>query len=277
LNTTESKSFSHKYGQDHNEKDLRGQTIEFEVKVKTVRDVQLPELNDEFAKRVGSFENLGSLRGAVRASLEQQSKTEYDDDYFTRLVDKIREGATIQYPPQVLEHESEHVLEELTRRLAEQNLDLEAFLKMRETTRPKFIEEEVKPMAVKRLERSLILDEIVRAEKIEVSKESLNTAFQQTWGEIQTSEGFQKAMRGKSTPPRQLMDAVALESANRLMTSQTLERLKEIATGQAKPPAAAKEPAKARKSSARAKPGAKSAAAPQKRTSTKKVAETKKS
>jgi FKBP-type peptidyl-prolyl cis-trans isomerase (trigger factor) len=112
-------------------------------------------------------------------------------------------------------------------------MDLDTYFKVRETTREKFIEEEASPVAVKRLARSLILDEIVRQEKIEVSQELLNATFQQTWGEFRYSEDFQKLMRGKTKPPKRLIDAVAMQSANRALTELTLTRLKEIATGQA--------------------------------------------
>ncbi len=75
------------------------------------------------------------------------------------------------------------------------------------------------------------MDELARAEKIEVSKELLDSTFQQTWYEMAGSEDFKKYMRGKTQPPKQMMNAVAMESANRAYLQQTLERLKLIATG----------------------------------------------
>jgi trigger factor len=263
----ESKSFEHKFPKDHADESLKGETVQFEVKVKMVRGTTLPELNDEFAKTVGAFENLEALRGAVRANLMTQSRSEYDTDYFNQLVDKIGEGATVKYPPQVLDHEVEHVLEDLQGRLAEQKMDLETYFKVRETTREKFVEEEAKPVAIKRMTRSLILDEIVRQEKLEVSEELLNATFQQTWGEFRYSEDFQKLMRGKTKPPKRLIDAVAMQSANRALTELTLTRLKEIATGQAggakedkpkKAAASSKGKKAAPKATAEKKPAAKS-------------------
>jgi len=124
-------------------------------------------------------------------------------------------------------------MEDLKSRLAGQNLDLAAYLKSREMDEEKFLNEEAKPIAVKRLERSLVLDAIAKAEKIEVSQDLLQSSFQQTLGEFQGDSSFQKMMRGKSQPPRQLMNAVAMESANRAYVQLTLNRLKDIATGQA--------------------------------------------
>ena len=233
LNVNESKSFTHAYSKEQKDENLAGQTVKFDVTVKMVRGSILPELDDEFAKQVGPFDNLQALREAIKANLATQSKAEYDDEYFTKLMEKIKEGAKIAYPPQVVDHEVEHVMEDLKSRLASQNLDMAAYLKSRQMDEDKFIAEEVRPIAVKRLVRALIMDEIAKAEKIEISQDILKSSFQKTWGEYEGDPGFQKQLKGKSQPPKQLMDAVAVESANRAYVQLTLNRLKEIATGQA--------------------------------------------
>ncbi len=233
LNVNESKSFSHKYEKEYKDESLAGETVMFDVTVKLVRGSLLPELNDEFAKQVGPFENLQALREAVKANLASQSKGEYDDEYFAKVMEKIKEGAKIKYPPQVVDHEVEHVMEDLKSRLASQGLDMAAYLKSRQMDEEKFIAEEARPIAVKRLERSLIMDEVAKVEKIEVNQEMLQSSFQRTWGEYQGDSSFQKLMRGKSQPPKKLMNAVAMESANRAYVQQTLDRLKDIAIGQA--------------------------------------------
>ena len=233
LNSDESKSISHKYEKSYKDENLQGQTVKFEINVKMVRGSILPELNDEFAKQVGPFENAQALHDAVKANLATQSKAEFDDEYFVKLIEEIKEKAEIKYPPQVLNHELEHVMEDLKGRLTEQGMDMAAYLKSRDTDEAKFIENEARPIAVKRLERSLIMDEISRIEKIDVSKEMLQSTFEQTWGEYQGNANIQKAMKGKSQPSQKVMNAVAMESANRAYVQQTLNRLKDIATGQA--------------------------------------------
>jgi hypothetical protein len=97
----------------------------------------------------------------------------------------------------------------------------------------KFMEEEVQPVAVKRLERSLILDEIARAEKIEVDEESLNQEFGQTLTEMQYQGADLSKIGGGKRAQKEFAEAVAMESANRLMTRRTMERLKAIALGEA--------------------------------------------
>lgn len=117
-------------------------------------------------------------------------------------MEQIKDGAKIAYPPQMVEHELEHVMEDLKGRLSKQNLDMAAYLKSRQVEEEKFIAEEARPIALKRLERALIMDELAKSEKIEVSQEVLQSTFQQTWGEYQGDAGFQKQLKGKIAAPQ---------------------------------------------------------------------------
>ena len=108
----EEATLTHEYGEEAAVEALRGKAAKFSVTIKTVRAVTLPDLDDEFAKTAG-LGNMEELRQRVRENLERQAREEYDDKYFVELFDLIKQGATIKYPPQVLEHEAERVLEEL--------------------------------------------------------------------------------------------------------------------------------------------------------------------
>ncbi len=231
----DSKTIQHTFPADHSDETLAGQSVEIKATVKTVRSVTLPELNDDFAKMVGQYENLDALKEALTKEIEAAARSQYDDDYFTQLVDKIKEGATIKYAPQSLEHEAGHVVEDLEQRLAQQGLDLETYYKMQNTDAARFLEEEAKPVAKKRLERSLILDEISRQEKIEVDNKSLDEEFNNTLVDLQMQGVNLGKIRGGRQGQQRVAEAVAMESANRLLTRRTLDRLKAIATGEYKP------------------------------------------
>ena len=211
------------------------QTVDIEATIKTVRSLTLPPLDDEFAKTMGQYETLEALKEALTKDIEDRARNDYDNDYYAQLVDKIKEGATLKYAPQTLEHEAEHVVDDMRQRLAQQGLDLETYYKMRNTDAAKFLEEEAKPVARKRLERSLILDEISRREKIEVDNSSLDEEFSNTLVDLQMQGVNLNKIRGGRQGQQRVAEAVAMESANRLLTRRKLERLKLIATGEYKP------------------------------------------
>jgi len=228
----ETKVIKHKFSKDNPDSSLAGETVNFTVTVKTVRHMILPELDDEFAKMLGQHETLDELKEAVKADLEARSVAEYDDEYFVELIDKIKEKATILYPPQVVEHEAEHVLEDLGNRLSQQGLDLETYFKIQNTTQEKFLEEEARPVAIKRLERSLIMDEIARAEKIELEQGDLQSEYGQALNELQYQGLDLNNIKGGKRGQQQFAEAVAMQSASRVIARRTLERMKAIATGE---------------------------------------------
>jgi trigger factor len=235
MSPDEAKTVKHKFPKDDIDESLQGETVNFEVTVKTVRSMTLPELDDDFAKTTGQYETLDELKEALKTDLEERARAEYDDEYFVELIDKIKAGATIKYPPQVVEHEAEHVIDDLRQRLAQQGLDLDTYFKMRQTTQGQFMEEEAKPVAIKRLERSLILDQLAHEEKIEVDEGSLQNEFGQTLTELQYQGLNLDKVRGGKRGQQQVAEAIAMQSANRLITRRTLDRIKAIATGEYKP------------------------------------------
>lgn len=236
LKPGDAKTVKHTFPEDWDVEELKGKEVEMRVTVKTVRAVTLPELDDEFAKTAGAGETLDELKEAVKKDVEARSKTDYDDKFFVDLIEKIKEGATFKYHQHSLDHEGEHVLEDLSNRLAQQGMDLDTYFKVRNTTREQFIEDEVKPVAKKRFERSLILDEIVRREKLEVSNESLDVEFNQTLNALVMQGLDINKVRGGKKGQQQLAQAVAMESANRVLTRTALDLLKSIAVGEYKSP-----------------------------------------
>ena len=91
LKPGESKSIEHKYADDFDDENLKGATVTFEATVKTVRAVTLPEINDDFAKMVGAqYENLDQLKDVLKTDLNARSIAEYDDTFYSQLIDKIK-------------------------------------------------------------------------------------------------------------------------------------------------------------------------------------------
>ncbi|HXD10164.1 MAG TPA: trigger factor, partial [Anaerolineales bacterium] len=117
LKPGDTKTIKHTFPEDHDLEALKGKETEMEVTVKTVRAVTLPELDDEFARTVGAGESLDALRESVAKDVESRSKADYDDKFFVDLIEKIKEGATFKYHQHSLDHEGEHVLEDLQQRL----------------------------------------------------------------------------------------------------------------------------------------------------------------
>ena len=254
----ETKSTTKTHGEDDENEDLRGAKVKYTTTINVVHGTELPELDDEFATKLGA-QSMDDLRESIEKSIEDESRSEYDDEFFTELIDKIKEDATIKYPPQALERETELVIEDMSQRLSQQGMEFEAYLKMQETTLEKFTEEEARPVAEKRLERGMIFDELAQREEIEIKEGDLEAEFNQTMMNL-ASQGYNfNNVKGGERAQKAIANNVAQQSATQLMTRLTLDRMKDIATGDfAK---AEKAAAKAAKASEAAKEAEKEKAA----------------
>lgn len=265
LSAGDEKIAKHKYTKDEKDETLRGKTVEFKVTVQSIKALHLPELNDEFAQTVGQFETVADLRKAVQEQLEVAKKDETDDAYYTSLIDKVIEGATIKYPPQVLEHEVEHMMEHVKEDVGRQGMELDAYFKMIDKDREKYIEEEVRPAARRRIARSLVMDELAKIEEVKLEQDDYNQAITATVSQLQSQPKPRKA-KEKVNPD--LVNNMTMNELSRKFNIKVLERMKAIATGhgddaaqpaEAETPAEgeaaeAKKPAAPRKPRAKAKP-----------------------
>ena len=105
-----------------------------EVTVKTVRAVTCLSSTMNLPRRSARVKRWMLCERRSRKDVEARSKADYDDKYFVDLIEKIKEGATLKYHQHSLEHEGEHVLEDLSQRVSQQNMDLETYFKLRNTT-----------------------------------------------------------------------------------------------------------------------------------------------
>jgi trigger factor len=253
----ETKTFKHKFAKDDRVEKLQGRELEFSVELRGVQEIVLPELNDEFVMKIGQFQTVDAFKDYMRRRLEADSKAEYDGQYYDDLLDKMVGLCSFKYAPHMLEEETHSVLHSLQDTLAQQQMDLETYLKVRKLSMEELEEKELKPVAVKRLERSLLVTEVSKQEKLEVTDEELENSFNQTVNEI--SMTLDQNQIRKNFNDKKFSQAVAFEAANRAMNRKVLEYLRGLASGT---PSAEKPAEKAAEGEAKPKkPRAKKAAA----------------
>ena len=229
LKAGEKKDFEYKYAKDSQYENLQGKTVNFSVEVENIKDLIKPELNDDFAKMVGvdSFEH---LKQSVIDQLETGKKNEYENEYFDKVLDKLINQATIKYPPEMLETEVADVLKNYEQNLAQQNLDLDTYLKINKREKDEFISKELEPSAKKRLEQALVLEEFSKLEKIEIDQKELQKEYSRSFLQMQSSSNYKKLQKQMTT--KKMADAMVMQAANRIIHQNSLDRLKEIANGE---------------------------------------------
>jgi trigger factor len=221
-------TLTYTFSQDSDFESLHGVEAEYHVTLEDVKSRTLPELDDEFAATLGEYETIEDLREEIRSGLEQQSLQAYNEEYDTKILDEAIDQATIKYPPQMLEREIDSVIHNLEHRLEEQNLDMDLYLKTRDMDMDA-LKEEARPVAESRLKRSLFLFELAKAEKIEVEQEELQTETLRTMDSLAHSLSEKDARQLNN---REVFSNLVGSIMADMLTQQSIERLRKIASGQ---------------------------------------------
>ena len=133
---------------------------------------ELPELDDEFAQDVSEFDTLAEYREDVRKKLgetkEEEARRTKEDEAIKKIVDK----SSMEIPEAMIETQVEVMVEEFAQRISQQGLSFEQYMQFSGMTMAK-MKEQVKPEALSRIQSSLVLEEIAKAEDIQVSDEDV--------------------------------------------------------------------------------------------------------
>jgi trigger factor len=163
------RNFDVSYPEDFADNRLAGKTMSYAVRVKAVKQKLLPDLNDEFAKKLGEFENLEALRARVRESMEHERKHAAEREAKDKIVEQLVSRHEFPVPDSLVEHQIDIRLERGLRALAAQGMRQED---MRRMDFPR-LREAQRDQARREVKASLILEKIADQEKIEVSDDEL--------------------------------------------------------------------------------------------------------
>ncbi|GAB6093842.1 trigger factor [Desulfatiferula olefinivorans] len=191
MNAGDIKRFDIAYADSYINKALAGNTVAFTVKLNAVQKEVLPELDNDFAKRVGDFETLDDLKTAIMDNLksgyDKRIEQEVNEQIYNALLDRV----AFDVPDMMIQYELASIIAEAERGLMMSNITLEQIGKTRQD-----LEEEYKELAEKQVRRHLILGSIIKQEKIELSDEELEEGYQETAKAIrQPVEGIRSFYR----------------------------------------------------------------------------------
>lgn len=152
------------YKKDHDNKRLAGQEIDYDLKVESIKEKKLPEIDDDFAKELGDYKNLRDLKTKLKGQLLESKKGAQRREMAEEIIGKIAEQISLELPESAIEAESRALLERQLASLQQKNLSKEAI---------KSLQKEVRERAMKNIRNHLILTKIAEEEKIEVSEEEI--------------------------------------------------------------------------------------------------------
>jgi trigger factor len=158
------------YAQDAQEQRLAGKTFTYTVKVQSIKQKSLPELDDQFATQLGEFKTLDEVRQRIREGMESERKHAAEHEAKDKLVAELVKRSEFEVPEALVDRQIDVRLERGLRALASQGMKAEDIKKM-DLNRLRVGQRE---QALQEVKASLVLDKIAEEEKIEVSDEEID-------------------------------------------------------------------------------------------------------
>ncbi|HMR73023.1 MAG TPA: trigger factor [Candidatus Saccharibacteria bacterium] len=203
-----------KFPKDYHAEHLKGQPVVFEVTLKKITEVTLPELTDELAAKVGPFKTVQELTDDIERELTAQNERETDEKYKDELIGTLVKKSKVPVPDVLVDDQLKSIEQDTKQNLMYRGMSSEQYMEqMGYKDEDEWREKEFKPAAVRRVQSGLVLAELSKLEKIDVKREELDARHADMLAQYPN-------MKEQLDAPEARRDL-----ANRVITEKTLERL----------------------------------------------------
>ena len=196
------------FPEEYHDEKLKGQPATFKIKINEIKEKKLPELNDEFAQKIGPFKTLEDLKADIQKYLESQRERTNKQNSENEVFKKIVDSAKVDIPQSMIDREVSSIKEEYKQRLAAQGIDWEAIVKAQGEDS---LAENLKNDAEVRIKNSLVIDKIAKEEQIKLEQKDMEQKF----GELGMAYGLkpQELVKQLGQNP-ELLTAISQQAMN---------------------------------------------------------------
>ena len=205
-----------------------GKEAVFKVKLNSIIFEELPELDDDFAVEVSSFDTFAEYKADVEAKIEKRHQTNADREVEEKLQNAIAEKVSAVIPEAMVDREVEAMVRDGESRMQMQGLDFKTYLQYFGMDLDGY-KEQVRPSALIRVKTELALEKIAELEKIEISEEDIENEYQQITVDYQVELEYAKSALPAEEITRSLTMRRALEALKNSAKVTYLDKAPEVA------------------------------------------------
>ena len=180
METGEEKDINVTFPEDYHAEDLKGAPVVFKVKVNEIKEVKVPELDKEFFEDLGmeGIDTKEALENQVKENITTGKEAEVENKYTEALLDEISKTTEIDVPDTMVNDETDRMVEHFAEHIAMQGMSIEMFYQYTNSNK-EALKEQYKEEALKRIKYRLILEEIIKAEKIGVTDKEVDAEVEE--------------------------------------------------------------------------------------------------
>lgn len=168
--------------------------IKISVKVDSVKKVEIPEVNDEWAKGLGAFNTVEELKKDIKEGIKKDKEVAEIQRVREESIKKLIEKTEIEVPKTLIKREQDFMLNNIKERcLSELKINFEEYLKQVKKTEEE-ITKELEEIAKEKVKGFLVLHQIVKDEKIKVTEEEISQKIEEMLNQYPNKEEIKKTM-----------------------------------------------------------------------------------
>lgn len=161
------------FPEDYHEESLAGKNVIFEVKLNSIQEKELPELDDEFVKDISEFDTLEEYKNNVKMDLEEELKKQADVEKENKAVEALIDVMTVDIPESMIDMEVQREYQNFLYRVQGMGITLDQYFAIANSNEEK-TKEELRPASEKKLKGELALDEFIAKENIDATEEEID-------------------------------------------------------------------------------------------------------
>jgi trigger factor len=165
-----------RFPDEYNNSDLAGKDTKFNIKIHSVKEKQLPELDDEFAKDVSEYDTLAELRESIEKKLLETAENNSNREFRTALLKQAASAITADIPDAMVEYKLDQIVNRYASDMQQSGIAFEQFLQYMNVTAEEF-RERFRSSALDQVKLDLMLEKVAEAESIEVTQEEIDEEY----------------------------------------------------------------------------------------------------
>ncbi len=160
------------FPEEYHAKELAGKAAVFKCTVHEIKVKELPEADDDFAQDVSDFDTMEEYKADIRTKLTERKEKEAKSAKEIAVVEKIVENAQMDIPDPMVDSQVRQMADEFAQRIQSQGLTVDQYFQFTGMTAEKLFAQ-MRPDALKRIQNSLVLEAVAKAENVQIGDERL--------------------------------------------------------------------------------------------------------
>ncbi|MCR5117810.1 MAG: trigger factor [Lachnospiraceae bacterium] len=211
------------FPEDYQAEELKGKEAVFKCKVNEIKEKELPELDDEFASEVSEYDTFAEYKEATKKNLSEKKAEDAKTIKEDRVIEAIVEASEINIPEAMLETEKRQMVQDFAQRIQSQGLSMQQYAQFTGVTAESLLEQ-AGPSAEKRIKSRLVVENIVKAEKIEVTEEEYEKELERLSESYQMEiDKLKEMIAGNDKAVEQIKEDLAMQKAIDFVVSNAKE------------------------------------------------------